>query len=532
MVLHPDVEGHRITSMFLPRTAFNHVEVREDRFGGSILACNPACIESRPQARITAAISQKYLVVCHAGLVRENYHQGSNARWRQVSKKGRVKAGGRRFPLPDGAFRHLGAKHCTARPWHYHIAPDSVCRTLVSDRVHKPDLRCFDGPIIGVSQAAKHTRSRRDDDHASATVRSHMAKGRLHDGDHTAYVNVEQVAETFQRGVDKFGRRHISGRCYHRIQPSPGVERRRDGGISSCDGSHAIFARDRRAARCLDFIHHRPGSAAACRDADIVYDESRAAPGKFNGSRTANSASSTCNDDDLTVKAQHVPLRSHLTLFAQAQSACSSHIAPPPSRPYTIKNRKSLGRMMMQYFASANDALLARQSIHDALIRYAHGLDRQDWDWFASAFWPNAIDDHGTYLGPIGPYLEHVRQHIPPNMLTAHTITNVTIEFLSAACAISECYVTARHGELGIGHREIVTIGGRYVDRMERRGQEWRIAYRTFVLEWHDSPTGTEELMPASVSRRRRGARGAADVWEESRRAALEILHNTGAERS
>jgi hypothetical protein len=171
-------------------------------------------------------------------------------------------------------------------------------------------------------------------------------------------------------------------------------------------------------------------------------------------------------------------------------------------------------------FPSAAEHVAARLGVHDALIRYSHGLDRQDWGWFASAFWPDAIDDHGGYCGPIGPYVEHVRRNIPAGMLTQHTITNVTVEFAGTDRAVSECYVTARHGDLGVGHQEIVTIGGRYIDVLEQRAGEWRILHRTFVLEWHDSPPGTEEQFPAAVSTRKRGARGAEDAWERGRAMA------------
>src|SRR5258708_4767489 len=43
--------------------------------------------------------------------------------------------------------------------------------------------------------------------------------------------------------------------------------------------------------------------------------------------------------------------------------------------------------------------LLDRQAIADCVQRYARGIDRHDVDLVASCYHPDAIDDHGSFIG-------------------------------------------------------------------------------------------------------------------------------------
>ena len=43
--------------------------------------------------------------------------------------------------------------------------------------------------------------------------------------------------------------------------------------------------------------------------------------------------------------------------------------------------------------------LLDRQAITECVHRYARGLDRRDTDLLRSAYHPDAVEDHGQYVG-------------------------------------------------------------------------------------------------------------------------------------
>ncbi|MGH8875608.1 MAG: nuclear transport factor 2 family protein, partial [Acidimicrobiia bacterium] len=154
------------------------------------------------------------------------------------------------------------------------------------------------------------------------------------------------------------------------------------------------------------------------------------------------------------------------------------------------------------------DDLLAKQEITELLYRYARGVDRADWDLVRSSHHDDALDDHGVVRGSPEEFIAVVRQALGPMTATMHTIGNVLIE-VDGDVAASEAYAVCSHrfpAEDG-GVRDM-TVGIRYVDRMERRAGQWRIARRTVVWEWSRLDPVAEEFPsgPAFVwGRRDRG---------------------------
>ncbi len=98
-------------------------------------------------------------------------------------------------------------------------------------------------------------------------------------------------------------------------------------------------------------------------------------------------------------------------------------------------------------------------------------------------YWPDAGVDHGIFLGSFKDYLAWVVPGAPTIPVTLHTLGQSLIE-LQAGAALVETHVTAYHRiDMGGEERDIV-IGGRYLDRMERRDQEWRISHRVMLYDW------------------------------------------------
>ena len=122
-----------------------------------------------------------------------------------------------------------------------------------------------------------------------------------------------------------------------------------------------------------------------------------------------------------------------------------------------------------------------RQEIFDCLHRYNRGLDRLDTDSVMSAYFPDADDHHGSFRGTPAQFTDWVMGHMLEWDSSLHILdlNNLTIDGDSAD---SECYVLftqrrADHDHLDFG-------GARYLDHLERRDGEWRIAQRTLVVDW------------------------------------------------
>jgi ketosteroid isomerase-like protein len=128
-----------------------------------------------------------------------------------------------------------------------------------------------------------------------------------------------------------------------------------------------------------------------------------------------------------------------------------------------------------------------RQAIRDVIYRYCRGVDRMDRAVLLSAYHPDAIDDHGLFVGGPEAFADWAfGLHGQVQYAHQHIITNHVCE-IEGDVAHTETYwmFAGMHRE---GNR--LTIGGgRYIDRMEKRAGQWKIAARKCVPEWGGVPT-------------------------------------------
>ncbi len=135
------------------------------------------------------------------------------------------------------------------------------------------------------------------------------------------------------------------------------------------------------------------------------------------------------------------------------------------------------------------DDLVAKQEITELLYRYCRGVDRADWELVRSCYWDDAVDDHGVVRGSPDEFIATVAPMLEGMTSTMHNITNVLIA-LDGEVAASEAYALCTHRFAAEdGTPMDMTVGVRYVDRLERRapggaGTVWKIARRTVVYEW------------------------------------------------
>lgn len=154
--------------------------------------------------------------------------------------------------------------------------------------------------------------------------------------------------------------------------------------------------------------------------------------------------------------------------------------------------------------------LLDREAIAAALARYCRGVDRCDAGLITSAFHPDAVDDHSyiTLTGAeIGPYLvERMRTLFKASL---HCLLNSLVE-IDGDVAHAETYYVAWLVREEAGAEVVDQASGRYVDRLERRDGEWRIARRVVLPEVAVRLQGGSTDLLAYVADR--PARSPADV--------------------
>lgn len=129
-------------------------------------------------------------------------------------------------------------------------------------------------------------------------------------------------------------------------------------------------------------------------------------------------------------------------------------------------------------------ALLEREKIRDVIARLARGEDRRDPEAITAAYWPDSRTDYGVFEGSFDDYLAWVVPGADAIKNTQHVLGQSVIE-LAGETALVETHVNSYHRvDMGAGDRDTL-IGGRYLDRMEKRGGEWRIAQRTMLYDWY-----------------------------------------------
>lgn len=160
------------------------------------------------------------------------------------------------------------------------------------------------------------------------------------------------------------------------------------------------------------------------------------------------------------------------------------------------------------------EALCARETIADVLLRYFRGLDRAEPALVRAAFFDDATLDYGPFFrGDVDGLL--ALSAASGHERTMHVAANVLVDLRTEDLAHAETYVVAYHSA-GPAHAwsgAFVTIHMRYLDRFERRAGRWAIARRRVVYEWvRKERTAAFEELPGEAM----GRRDPADpLWSE-----------------
>lgn len=141
--------------------------------------------------------------------------------------------------------------------------------------------------------------------------------------------------------------------------------------------------------------------------------------------------------------------------------------------------------------------LVDREAIRDCMYLYCRGIDRADENALRRSYWPEAQESHGAYKGSSEGFITYALDVFKTKPRNIHLVSNILIEFRNPSEAAVESYFTAlQRGADGQGVVRQWLIVGRYCDRFEKRGAEWRVIERVVVYDWLEEqapPYGTEE---------------------------------------
>jgi hypothetical protein len=127
--------------------------------------------------------------------------------------------------------------------------------------------------------------------------------------------------------------------------------------------------------------------------------------------------------------------------------------------------------------------LLDREAIRDAIARLARGEDRRDADLIAGAYWPDARCDYGVFEGSFADYLAWVVPGADAITNTQHLLGQSCMAIDGETAKVETQLISYHRVEMGNGEQD-TCIGGRYLDRFEKRDGDWRIVHRLMLYDW------------------------------------------------
>ena len=150
-----------------------------------------------------------------------------------------------------------------------------------------------------------------------------------------------------------------------------------------------------------------------------------------------------------------------------------------------------------------------QQAIQQVLYSHSRGLDRLDAKTIAAAYWPEAEVDYGAYKGPAQDFAGLVVAALEGQYeLTQHMLGNSLIQLEGDFARVESC-VSACHLLMGAG--EELMFSGRYLDRLDKRGQQWKISHRQVVMDWSRRLPVSDERDGDAFAALAKGSHGESD---------------------
>ena len=137
--------------------------------------------------------------------------------------------------------------------------------------------------------------------------------------------------------------------------------------------------------------------------------------------------------------------------------------------------------------------LIAREEIRNLIHGYCRAIDEKDWDTVRGSFMEDAIIYHGPFMGSVDEFMGFVVDVLAKMLVINHSVGSIMIKIAGNKAEMHSAF-TAFHtisGEV----EELVTIktygkdvdwlvGGKYIDKLEKRAGVWRIIERKGSNDW------------------------------------------------
>jgi hypothetical protein len=140
-----------------------------------------------------------------------------------------------------------------------------------------------------------------------------------------------------------------------------------------------------------------------------------------------------------------------------------------------------------------------RFAIIDLAALYMRGLDRLDGALLEGQFWPEAQLEYGIFSGGPADFAAFCMAALKDHDRNHHMLGQHLIDFVAPDEAFGEVYYQAYHRVRDeAGAARDLFIAGRYVDRYERRGGAWRMAYRSELVDWVRDDPASDAMLAAA----------------------------------
>ncbi len=128
--------------------------------------------------------------------------------------------------------------------------------------------------------------------------------------------------------------------------------------------------------------------------------------------------------------------------------------------------------------------MLDEHQLHKLVHGYCRAVDRGDLELLKNLYHHDAEDAHGGFSGGSAEdFIGQLAAARPYLRSMQHNITTVNFA-IDGPIAEGEIYTIAIH-TLNAGDRDVdVIVGGRYLDKYEKRDDTWKFTARTIVTDW------------------------------------------------
>ncbi len=148
---------------------------------------------------------------------------------------------------------------------------------------------------------------------------------------------------------------------------------------------------------------------------------------------------------------------------------------------------ESTKEQLSQQQIAALQRVIDKQAIEDLLHDYCNAADRRNYDKMRTLYHDDAWDDHTPFFNGLAKdFIDQLPAIGAPMEILHHNITTTNIRFDpdNANLAQGEVYILAFHQIKTDNGLMDLLVGGRYLDKYEKRDERWGFSYRTIVTDW------------------------------------------------